>query len=108
VLATDVEVGEPTSDPGSEDEIRFALTSEAGLNDGLAFPFVNAALLLVVAGSMDWVGGWVAWELVGKVWLWATAIFAIILSVVVHGVLATPVMNNLEQRRERLARDAAT
>jgi sodium/hydrogen antiporter len=67
VLATDVEVGEPTSDPGSEDEIRFALTSEAGLNDGLAFPFVNAALLLVVAGSMDWVGGWVAWELVGKV-----------------------------------------
>lgn len=67
VLATDVEVGEPTSDPGSEDEIRFALTSEAGLNDGLAFPFVNAALLLVVAGSMDWVGGWLAWELVGKV-----------------------------------------
>jgi NhaP-type Na+/H+ or K+/H+ antiporter len=67
VLATDVEVGEPTSDPGSEDEIRFALTSEAGLNDGLAFPFVNAALLVVVAGSMDWVGGWVAWELVGKV-----------------------------------------
>jgi sodium/hydrogen antiporter len=44
----------------------------------------------------------------GERWLWATAIFAIILSVVVHGVLATPVMNNLEQRRERLARDPAT
>jgi NhaP-type Na+/H+ or K+/H+ antiporter len=68
VLATDVEVGEPTSDPASEDEIRFALTSEAGLNDGLAFPFVHAALLLVAAaGSLDWVGGWLAWELVGKV-----------------------------------------
>ncbi|HEX6888405.1 MAG TPA: cation:proton antiporter [Candidatus Nanopelagicales bacterium] len=69
VLASDVQVGEPTSDPGSEDEIRFALTSEAGLNDGLAFPFVHAALLLVAAGSLAWVPGWAAWQLVGKVLL---------------------------------------
>ncbi len=67
VLATDVQVGEPTSDPGNEDEIRFALTSEAGLNDGLAFPFVYAALLLAAAGSLEWVGGWLAWEVVGKI-----------------------------------------
>ncbi|MGB7983439.1 MAG: cation:proton antiporter [Candidatus Nanopelagicales bacterium] len=67
VLATDVQVGEPTSDPGNEDEIRFALTSEAGLNDGLAFPFVYAALLLAAAGSLEWVGGWIAWELTGKI-----------------------------------------
>ncbi len=67
VLATDVQVGEPTDDPGNEDEVRFALTSEAGLNDGLAFPFVYAALLLAAAGSLEWVGGWVAWELIGKV-----------------------------------------
>ena len=69
VLATDVQVGEPTSDPGSEDEIRFALTSEAGLNDGLAFPFVHAALLLLAAGSLEWVGGWVAWEVFGRIGL---------------------------------------
>jgi NhaP-type Na+/H+ or K+/H+ antiporter len=67
VLASDVQVGEPSSDPGNEDEIRFALTSEAGLNDGLAFPFVHAALLLVAAGTLAWVPGWAAWELVGKV-----------------------------------------
>jgi sodium/hydrogen antiporter len=38
VLASDVQVGPPRS--GEEDDARFALTSEAGLNDGLAFPFV--------------------------------------------------------------------
>lgn len=42
VLASDVEVGPPCS--GEEDEVRFALTSEAGLNDGLSFPFVNLAI----------------------------------------------------------------
>ena len=33
-----------------DDEVRFALTSEAGLNDGLAFPFVYAAILLATLG----------------------------------------------------------
>jgi NhaP-type Na+/H+ or K+/H+ antiporter len=45
VLAADVRVGEPTQDPHSEDELRFALSSEAGANDGLAFPFVQASPL---------------------------------------------------------------
>ena len=31
--------------------MRFALTSEAGLNDGLAFPFVYAALLVASPGA---------------------------------------------------------
>ncbi|MBF5095864.1 sodium:proton antiporter [Azospirillum sp. INR13] len=42
VLASDIQVGPPQS--GEEDEIRFSLTSEAGLNDGLAFPFVHLAI----------------------------------------------------------------
>ena len=42
VLASDVQVGPPKS--GEEDEVRFALTSEAGLNDGLSFPFVYLAI----------------------------------------------------------------
>ncbi len=67
VLASEVQVGEPTDDPGSEDVVRFSLSSEAGLNDGLAFPFVHAAILLVAFGGWEWVGGWVAWELIGKV-----------------------------------------
>ena len=41
VLASEVQVGAPSKvGDGDEDEVRFALTSEAGLNDGLAFPFV--------------------------------------------------------------------
>lgn len=46
VLASEVQVGKPRS--GKEDEVRFALTSEAGLNDGLAFPFVHLALALAL------------------------------------------------------------
>jgi NhaP-type Na+/H+ or K+/H+ antiporter len=46
VLASDVQVGPPGS--GEEDEVRFALTSEAGLNDGLAFPFVNLAIAIAL------------------------------------------------------------
>ena len=67
VLAADVRVGEPTDDPDSEDELRFALSSEAGGNDGLAFPFVHASMLLLTLPAAEWLGGWVAWELIGKV-----------------------------------------
>lgn len=50
VLASDVQVGPPGE--GQEDEMRFALTSEAGLNDGLAFPFVHLAVALAGAGAL--------------------------------------------------------
>ncbi|WNZ07036.1 cation:proton antiporter [Streptomyces sp. 11x1] len=67
VLASEVRVGEPTEDPHDEDEVRFALTSEAGLNDGLAFPFPYAAVALAAAAgsdwSTDWVGAWVVEDL---------------------------------------------
>jgi sodium/hydrogen antiporter len=60
VLASDVQVGEPSSDEESEDEVRFALTSEAGLNDGLAFPFTYAAIAMAMKGASpgNWVGHW--------------------------------------------------
>ncbi len=52
VLAQDVKVGEPTIDEGArEDEVRFSLTSEAGLNDALAFPFVHGAVALALAAA---------------------------------------------------------
>ena len=62
VLATEVQVGEPTDDLESEDEARFALTSEAGLNDGLAFPFTYAAVAMATAGAAPsgWLGEWLA------------------------------------------------
>ncbi|PPB47951.1 cation transporter [Arthrobacter pityocampae] len=53
VLASEVQVGEPSEseeDLDAEDEVRFGLTSEAGLNDGLAFPFVYLAILLSTVG----------------------------------------------------------
>ena len=65
VLASDVQVGPPNSE--EEDEVRFALTSEAGLNDGLAFPFVYLAIALAVAGKTGepWLGHWL---LVDMLW----------------------------------------
>jgi sodium/hydrogen antiporter len=67
VLAGDVQVGPPGGE--AEDDVRFSLTSEAGLNDGLAFPFVNAAIAMAVAGSAgvgSWLGGWVLDDVVVK------------------------------------------
>ena len=61
VLAADVQVGEPTDEEDSEDEVRFALTSEAGLNDGLAFPFVYAAIAMAGTAGLGWLGEW-AWQ----------------------------------------------
>lgn len=61
VLAGDVQVGPPQE--GDEQPVRFTLTAEAGLNDGLAFPFVYFALALAAAGSAgedwSWLGEWV-------------------------------------------------
>lgn len=60
VLAGEVQVGEPSADPAdadkTEDEVRFSLTSEAGLNDALAFPFVYLAITMAQSGSD--VGQW--------------------------------------------------
>jgi len=57
VLASDVQVGKP-SRTRDEDEVRFSLTSEAGLNDGLAFPFVYAAIALAGTSGTWWVLDW--------------------------------------------------
>ncbi|MFC5494127.1 cation:proton antiporter [Nocardioides caricicola] len=68
VLASDVQVAGPQTgdhEVDESDELRFTLTSEAGLNDGLAFPFVYAAILLATEGALGL--EWVGWYLVGKV-----------------------------------------
>lgn len=71
VLASDVQVQGPTTGEGAEpeedDEVRFALTSEAGLNDGLAFPFIYAAVFGATKGAVgNWALEWFAWDLIGK------------------------------------------
>jgi sodium/hydrogen antiporter len=70
VLASDVQTGPPKS--GEDNEVRFNLTAEAGLNDALAFPFVNLAILVSMTGAAAWagqgLGEWlavdVAWKLI--------------------------------------------
>jgi NhaP-type Na+/H+ or K+/H+ antiporter len=56
VLASDVQVGPPGDE--HEPEPQFALTSEAGLNDGLAFPFVFLGLFIAAEGGAGWVAEW--------------------------------------------------
>ncbi|UYY77154.1 cation:proton antiporter [Sphingomonas sp. R1] len=71
VLASDVQVGPPKT--GEEDEVRFGLTSEAGFNDGAAFPFVHLAILLATAAAagkpwlVEWLSYRVAWEIAGGI-----------------------------------------
>lgn len=84
VLAGDVQVGPPHE--GGEHPVRYALTTEAGLNDGLAFPFVHLAMLVAAAGAVsvplatEWLlrdllfriaigalGGWATGWLLGKI-----------------------------------------
>lgn len=66
VLAADIQVGPPNS--GEDGDTRFALTSEAGLNDALAFPFVNAAIALSLASASgaSWFVDWIAVDVVWK------------------------------------------
>ena len=59
VLAADVQVGGPEEEDGNA--VRFALTSEAGLNDSLAFPFIYLAIALTSAAftprlAITWLG----------------------------------------------------
>lgn len=85
VMAAEIEVGPPRT--GAEDEVRFGLTSEAGLNDAGVFPFVHLAIALSLAASTgepflrDWFLEAVLWEiaagvvcgwLIGRAFGWAT------------------------------------
>lgn len=81
VLAAEVQVGGPgegsenleaaAAEPPTrrlegEDEVRFGLTSEAGLNDGLAFPYTNLAIVLAATASGGDIAEWFAVDVVYK------------------------------------------
>lgn len=51
VLAAEVQLEEPTREEEPEDKRRFTLTTEAGLNDGMAFPFTYLAVMVAQAGG---------------------------------------------------------
>lgn len=78
VLASDVQVDEP----GDRDAVRFALTGEAGLNDGTAFPVLMLGLGLAGIHELGAFG----WRWVGVDVLWASAAGLGIGGALGHGV----------------------
>ncbi|MBY6058702.1 cation:proton antiporter [Leisingera daeponensis] len=67
VLAGDVQVGPPLK--GGEHPVRFTLTTEAALNDGLAFPFVYLGLIVALQGldPQGWLLHWAAIDVVYRI-----------------------------------------
>lgn len=122
VLASDVQVGSPgksgedevTEDTqptghAGEDEVRFGLTSEAGLNDGLAFPFTNMALAMTIAGAYpgNWIDTWLLIDVLYK--LGVAGIMGPGLGVVIaRGVFAIPAETHLARSMLGLSALAAT
>lgn len=95
VLAADVQVGPPHE--GMEHPVRFTLTTEAGLNDGLAFPFVYLGLIVAAEGLNPgiWAVDWFLRDIVYRValglamgWLGGKALGFILFSVPRGAVLA--------------------
>ena len=76
VLAGDIGVGPPGDE--DEHEPNFALTAEAGLNDGLAAPFILAGVFVAEQGTG---GGW------GVEWLAADVVYAIAVGVAVGAAI---------------------
>ncbi|HVM08535.1 MAG TPA: cation:proton antiporter [Acidimicrobiales bacterium] len=111
VLAAEVQVGGPgegsenleaaeeePDEPAEEDEVRFGLTSEAGLNDALAFPYTNLAVALALAAASSdsgdgdggfgtgWLGEWVAIDVVYKLAV------GLVVGIVIGRVLAKAIL----------------
>ena len=71
VLARSVQVGPPGE--RQRHDIRFSLTVEAGLNDGLAFPFTYLAIAAV---GMTAIGGWtLEWFALDVLWRTLAGVF---------------------------------
>lgn len=94
VLAGDIGVGPPGDE--EEHEPNFSLTGEAGLNDGLAFPFVFLAFFIGEQAGGEWSWSW-AWE-----WFMADVLYAIIFGLAlgaVMGYLLAAMATKLRRRR---------
>ena len=89
VLAGDIGVGPP----GDEDEREpnFAITGEAGLNDGLAFPFVLLGVLVATEGGSGWLGRWAL----------ADVLYAVVVGVVIGVVAGYAVAAGAVRLRDR-------
>lgn len=74
VLASDVQLGSPRDKSNSD--VRFSLTAEGGLNDGMAFPFTWLAIALATnAFTPDLMKSWFIKDLLFKIVLGITSGF---------------------------------
>jgi sodium/hydrogen antiporter len=90
VLASEVQL----ADPEDRDELRFGLTSEGGLNDALAFPFVYFGLRWIKDSQwQNWLAEWVFVDLV-----WAIAVG------LAMGVITAQAIVWLDKRLQRVRR----
>lgn len=95
VLAGDVGVGAPGEE--KRGDARFNLTGEAGLNDGLASPFVLIGVFALTEDGAGWLTEWLAADL-----LWSVVAAALFGAAAGYGVAA---MASWMRRRELLSGD---
>ncbi|MCC3474532.1 MAG: sodium:proton antiporter [Microcoleus sp. PH2017_40_RAT_O_B] len=87
VLASEVQI----ADIEDRDELRFGLTSEGGLNDALAFPFVYFGIYALKDNNWpNWFSQWVAVDL-----LWAGS------AGIVMGILVAKAVTWIDRRLQR-------
>lgn len=90
VLASEVQL----TNPNEKSSKKFILTSEGGMNDGTAFPFVMLGLGLMGAQGSNWnLNHWIAKDLV-----WA--IFAGLLTGVLSGIFVSKIVSNIKEVRK--------
>lgn len=89
VLAGDVGLGPPGSDAQGEPQL--SLHTEAGLNDGLASPFVLLGLFIASRGGTSWLGEW----------LWADVLYAVAIAAAIGLVAGWGAAWTVTRARER-------
>ncbi len=107
VLAADVQVGPPNK--GENDHVRFSLTAEAGLNDGMAFPFTWLAISLALTSQSAeaWLGDWFLKDVLYR--LLAGAVVGFLLGrLIVYLFFILPEKYDLKHVRDGLVAISAT
>ena len=93
VLAKSVQVGPPHT-AEERDDVRFSLTVEAGLNDGLAFPFTYLAVAAVGQTALGaWTWQWFGFDVVYRI------VVGVLIGMAVGWAVARYVFERTEEAR---------
>lgn len=90
VLASEVQLHHP----GEKNSMKFILTTEGGMNDGTAFPFVMLGLGLMGMETKNW--SFESWILKDLIW----AVSAGIICGVISGVFVTKITSHVKEVRK--------